>query len=246
MNAIETNKGLRFIDWEGIGFGGLYSDIYNFVFVERYYGRSSEHFSDELEKFLVTYRHTVRSSLPNLQKAANLCLIYARRLYYFERICLLLERDVTANLCQVVLKSIELFKGYDIEKDESISLAEASLCGGHSVLSMNARYLFTRIAAKLRRKYGEWASPKIESVLFESESDFIKRFTPGLRQSVTRDYGVVSREALLSHFGTRFETDWPSTPSVLTDLRLELSRMTGDQVISRANAALAGDIHPSD
>jgi len=126
VNAIETNKGLRFIDWEGIGFGGLYSDVFNFVFVERYYGRTSESFSEELETYLATYRHTVRSTLPNLQMAANQSLLYARRLYYFERLCLLVEREVSRNLCDVVLNSIELFKNYDDEKSETISLTQES------------------------------------------------------------------------------------------------------------------------
>jgi len=126
VNAIKTNRGLRFIDWEGIGFGGLYSDLFNFVFVERYYERSSERFSAELNTYLQTYRHTVRSRFPTLQDAASLDLVFARRLYYLERISLLLEREVSPKLCEVVLKSIELFSKFDIEAGDIESSTDKS------------------------------------------------------------------------------------------------------------------------
>jgi len=110
---------------------------------------------------------------------------------------------------------------------------------------MKLTKLFYRVVGRLRRKYGEWISPKIESVLFESEDVFLSRLSAELRQSVLQEFGEMSAESLLSHFRARVGTHWPKPPTVLTDLRLDLSRMSDDQIISRAKAALEGDIHPS-
>ena len=50
---------------------------------------------------------------------------------------------------------------------------------------------------------------------------------------------------LVRHFGQRVAADWPAIPDVITDLRIDLSRMSNDEIIQRADAALDGDLHPS-
>jgi len=115
VNAIATETGLRFIDWEGIARGGLYSDIFNFLFVERYYGRTSAGFLDHMSVFVARYGEHVRSQIPELKDAAELDPTYARRLYYLERLKLLLERSASANLHSVVKRSIVMFRKVDDE-----------------------------------------------------------------------------------------------------------------------------------
>ena len=115
VNAISTSTGLRFIDWEGIASGGLYSDIFNFLFVERYYGRDSVNFLQEMSVFIERYGRAIQARFPELYEAAAFDLTLARRQYYLERTGLLLKRDVSSNLCKVVCKSIAMFRDFDLE-----------------------------------------------------------------------------------------------------------------------------------
>jgi len=115
VNAISTNAGLRFIDWEGIAPGGLYSDVFNFLFVERYYGRASTGFMRDLAAFVQRYRDACRTRFPELREAADGDLTFARRQFYLERLSLLLDRAESDNLCKVVCKSIAMFRDFDRE-----------------------------------------------------------------------------------------------------------------------------------
>ena len=115
VNAIATDTGLRFVDWEGIAPGGLYSDILNFLFVERYYGRASVDFRNEVSVFLGRFREAIISRFPELEGAAALDPTIARRLYYLERLNVLLNRSASGNLCDVVRKSISMFRDFDNE-----------------------------------------------------------------------------------------------------------------------------------
>jgi len=128
VNAISTNAGLRFIDWEGIAPGGIFSDIFNFLFVERYYGRASANFLEDMFKFVETYRETIRARYPELREAAEFDLTVARRQYYLERISLLLDREISSNLCNVVCKSIAMFREFDLEAGDV-----AAQVNGHAV-----------------------------------------------------------------------------------------------------------------
>lgn len=121
VNAIATGTGLRFIDWEGTARGGLYSDILNFLFVERYYGRASAEFLNDLTVFVERYSEYVLSRIPELKDAAELDPTYARRLYYLERLSLLLERSASTSLHGVVKKSIVMFRKVDHEIGDNAS-----------------------------------------------------------------------------------------------------------------------------
>jgi len=118
VNAISTDGGLRFIDWEGIAPGGLYSDVFNFVFVERYYDRASDNFRNEMSEFIRGYRKASQERFPELREAAETDLVFARRQYYLERLSLLLNRKVSSNLCKVVCNSIALFRDFDRESGD--------------------------------------------------------------------------------------------------------------------------------
>jgi len=113
VNAIATSDGLRFIDWEGVSFGGIYSDVFHFLFAEHYYGRTSGNFLKELPVFVERYREASQMRFPDLRDAAELDLTFARRLYYLERVSLLLDRATSSNLCRVVCNSIALFRDFD-------------------------------------------------------------------------------------------------------------------------------------
>lgn len=113
VNAIATTDGLRFIDWEGIARGSILGDVFNFAFTEHYYGRTSNHFNSELNALLEKYRAAVMTRCPELHDAVSLPAIFARRLYYLERVRLLLDRDVSLNLLSVIQKSVAMFNDFD-------------------------------------------------------------------------------------------------------------------------------------
>jgi hypothetical protein len=115
VNAIATPDGLRFIDWEGISPGCVYDDIFNFLFVERYYKRATGNFMKDISAFLDRYGKAVRKRFPELAEATEVDVTFVRRQYYLERLNLLLDREVSSNLCKVVRKSIEMFREFDRE-----------------------------------------------------------------------------------------------------------------------------------
>ena len=119
VNAISTSTGLRFVDWEGIASGGLYSDIFNFLFVERYYDRASADWVKDMSVFIERYRKSSQARIPELREAAEIDLTFARRQYYLERLSLLFDRAVSSNLCKVVCNSIAMFRDFDRDAGDS-------------------------------------------------------------------------------------------------------------------------------
>jgi len=113
VNAISTATGLRFIDWEGVSAGGLYTDIFNFVFAEKYYDRAPGDWSAEMSAFIDAYRGAALVRFPELRAAAEIDPAFARRQYYLERLSLMLDRSVSTNLSNVVGKSINMFREFD-------------------------------------------------------------------------------------------------------------------------------------
>jgi hypothetical protein len=119
VNAIHDGERLRFIDWEGVGAGSIYSDILNFGFAEHYYGRTSAEFGIELASMIEKFRSAVLAEFPELEAALAVDEDYYRRLYYLERVRLMIDRDVSLNLNSVVAKSIAMFEQFDRDDDNA-------------------------------------------------------------------------------------------------------------------------------
>jgi hypothetical protein len=54
-----------------------------------------------------------------------------------------------------------------------------------------------------------------------------------------------AQDVLLEHFRKRISKNWPVLPANLTDLRVDLSCLSEAEIVSRAEAALEHDLHPS-
>jgi uncharacterized heparinase superfamily protein len=100
----------------------------------------------------------------------------------------------------------------------------------------NPLSIFKRVVRRLRGALQRHFGPRVESVRDRADRDIPGLFKPGLPQDA---------DDLLRHFATRVSDGWPRLPDELTDLRLDLSRMTDEEVIGKADAALDGDLHPS-
>ena len=98
---------------------------------------------------------------------------------------------------------------------------------------------------KMRRVMARQIGPRVHSVQTHSESDFLQLFE---FETEAEKFDPLSRNAvseLLHHYDRRVGGEWPAIPNALTDLRIDLSRMTDEEIVARADAALAGDLHPS-
>jgi hypothetical protein len=116
VNALVTDRGLRVIDWEGVSPRSIFGDVFNFALAEHYYERTSADFVSEAESLFDRYRAALISRFPDLDETASIDRAAALRIYYLERVRLMVDRDVTVNLNSVVMKSITMFNQFDADR----------------------------------------------------------------------------------------------------------------------------------
>jgi len=107
------------------------------------------------------------------------------------------------------------------------------------------RVFVIRVAQYIRRRMEKYKGPSVRSVQSRSASEFLNLFDFQIVEDTFDPRGSDAAGVLLRHFGGRVANDWPQIPTALTDLRIDLSRMTDEQVIERADRALEGDLHPT-
>jgi aminoglycoside phosphotransferase len=113
VNVIATGRAFRVVDWEGIRYGNLFGDCYNFVFAEKYYDRARSDVTVEMAEIMQRYGDAALRRFPGLRDSVGVPQPFAMRLYYLERLRLLLQRHVSANLISVIRKSIMMFRDFD-------------------------------------------------------------------------------------------------------------------------------------
>jgi len=112
------------------------------------------------------------------------------------------------------------------------------------------RARFGKIAPRLRRAVAGFRSihrPRVVSAQTLSEEEFLAKFdlegsvgtgpSTGLR--TTGPAPVLTREALLAHYGRRVASAWPGPPSGIRDLRVNTDRLSRDELIALADDILA-------
>ncbi len=107
------------------------------------------------------------------------------------------------------------------------------------------RTFAARALGFLRRKLTSVFGPRVYSAQRLPDSGFLRllNLPPGDSASDLHDGDGVT--ALLRHFEARSESRWLALPKILTDLRLDTSHMTAEEIVTRADSALTGDLHPS-
>jgi len=97
----------------------------------------------------------------------------------------------------------------------------------------------------LQRKLKSLTGPSVRSVQEMPLRKFLRVFSlaSGSGSAALPGNGAVT--TLLHHFGARMKEYWPAVPGVLTDLRVDLSEMSDEEIVARADSALSGDLHPS-
>lgn len=111
VNFVYADKRIYVIDWEGAGSRSLLHDLYNFFFTELYYQRTAQPLMDTIDAAadLLLDRLTPGRVLP----VNGLMQSVYRRLYYLERIEMLLCRDAGDARSRVLRRTLEMFNEYE-------------------------------------------------------------------------------------------------------------------------------------
>ena len=116
-NMINTKKGVKVIDWEGVSYRSALFDFYSYCFY-RPICRDIDigQMSKEMNEVYIFFISRLSFSVPVIYESIIGSKDMYRRLYYIERICMLIERlktDTHENLKWIVLKHIKAFRRYE-------------------------------------------------------------------------------------------------------------------------------------
>jgi thiamine kinase-like enzyme len=112
VNILSTARGVRVIDWEGAKLRGLLYDFFNFFLTEIYYRRADVGIADYVNDIAYDFSVGLKQKNNN-----DISVQFYRRLYYLERVNMLLERELTDKLLEVILRSIDVFQQFERESN---------------------------------------------------------------------------------------------------------------------------------
>ncbi|MFH1932394.1 MAG: phosphotransferase [Pseudomonadota bacterium] len=113
VNILKTKDGIMVIDWEGVGRRNPLFDLYNYFFTELYYRRAEGNLVPEINEAISSLQSHLAPKAPKLAMSLLSLAETYRRLYYVERVRMLLERKPTNKLLNVILRSIDVFNRYE-------------------------------------------------------------------------------------------------------------------------------------
>ena len=113
VNILRTKNGIKVIDWESASTRSLLFDLFNYFFTELYYRRATTSLVHEINEAILSLRSRIVTKAPDLAGAMVSLSDMYRRLYYVERICMLLERQLSNRQLDVILRSIEVFNSFE-------------------------------------------------------------------------------------------------------------------------------------
>lgn len=113
VNILKTDDGIKVIDWEGTSKRNPLYDLYNYFLTESYYERTTYKMVTEINEAIKSLQaRLVTKSLEIAITLSSSSDIY-RWLYYLERVGMLLERDFSSKILEVILRSIDVFNAYE-------------------------------------------------------------------------------------------------------------------------------------
>lgn len=113
VNILKTKDGIMVIDWEGAGFRNPLFDLHNYFLTELYYKRATTSLIPEVNEAISSLQLRLTAKSVELAETLETLAPIYRRLYYLERICMLLDRELNNKLLDVVLRSIAVFSRYE-------------------------------------------------------------------------------------------------------------------------------------
>jgi thiamine kinase-like enzyme len=116
VNILNTKIGIKVIDWEGAGIRNPLYDLFNYFLTELYYKRIPGRIFSEVIKAIDSLKSAVIDDLPEIANSLEPFSEIYRKLYYLERLGMLLMRDESENNLKVILNSMELFDSFEMYK----------------------------------------------------------------------------------------------------------------------------------
>jgi hypothetical protein len=113
VNFVQKNNDIVVIDWEGAQYRSLFHDLYNYFLTELYYGRTQSNLLVEIDDAitLLADRLPLSESLPS-KDLVDINDTY-RWFYFLERIEMLLDREISEVILNVIRRSIEVFNKHE-------------------------------------------------------------------------------------------------------------------------------------
>ena len=127
VNILSTEGGIKVIDWEGAKHRGLLNDFFNFFMTEIYYNRAGVDIAVDVNNLAKSILQSVKIDSPARKKQNKKLLYFYRRLYYVERIAMLLERDITDKALNVIIKSIDVFNRFERECSNLVTAHKSAI-----------------------------------------------------------------------------------------------------------------------
>jgi hypothetical protein len=128
VNILRTRDGIMVIDWESAGRRNTLFDLYNYFFTELYYERATTNLVSEINEAISSLQSLLALEAPDIARTLPSLAPMYRRLYYFERVFMLLERELSNKQLDVILRSIEVFNRYE----ETIASGHSSVREGNA------------------------------------------------------------------------------------------------------------------
>jgi thiamine kinase-like enzyme len=113
VNIINTKNGIKVIDWESAGRRSVLFDLHNYFLTEVYYKRATLSIASEIDQAIAMLQARLAPSAPELAKTLPSRVQTYRELYYLERVCTLLDRELNDQRLDVILRSIDVFERYE-------------------------------------------------------------------------------------------------------------------------------------
>jgi hypothetical protein len=113
VNILRTRDGITVIDWESARRRSTLFDLYNYFFTELYYKRVTTDLVSEIQEVISSLQSRLALKAPDIARTLPALAQVYRQLYYFERVLMLLERELTDKLLDVIRRSIDVFNHYE-------------------------------------------------------------------------------------------------------------------------------------
>lgn len=108
-NILQTENGIKVIDWEDASYRNPLYDLYNYFLTESYYKRTTKSLQPEILKAIKPLQLRIIQKSPEVAASPGFFSDVYRWLYYLERLCVLLERELSPKVLEVVSRSIDVF-----------------------------------------------------------------------------------------------------------------------------------------
>ena len=104
------------IDWEGAAFRSVLFDLQILFFTELYYHDGSVSLMPEMSKAISMLKKRLETMAPDIANTFSSMTWIYRHLFYLERLTMLLQRDLSNKLLDVVESSYFLFMRYEADE----------------------------------------------------------------------------------------------------------------------------------